>query len=118
MTFLVSFSPTSSHFMFLWSKYPTEHPVLKHPHVLPARVNGRDYLNFLRIHLGALMEDTPFNWGLHLYFQHDGAIPHFNQEVCQRLSANYAECWAGRGKNAPVKLDEACKLFQLRLKLQ
>jgi hypothetical protein len=52
--------------------------VLGH-NILPAKVNGRDYLNFLRTHLGALMEDTPFNRRLHLYFQYDGAIPHFSQ---------------------------------------
>jgi hypothetical protein len=40
----------------------------------------------------------------HLYFKHDGAIPHFSQEVCQWLSENYPGCWAGRGRDAPVKL--------------
>jgi hypothetical protein len=39
---------------------------IKGPHISPARVNDRDYLNFLRTHLGSLMEDTSFNRRLHL----------------------------------------------------
>jgi hypothetical protein len=35
---IVQFSPTSCHFISLWSKYSSQHPVLKHPPRSPTNV--------------------------------------------------------------------------------
>jgi hypothetical protein len=55
------------------------------PHILPARISGRDYLNFLWTHVNGLLADVSFKMPLHTWFQHDGAPPHYNRELSWAL---------------------------------
>jgi hypothetical protein len=72
------------------------------PHISPAGVSGCDYLNFVRTHLSALLEDVSFNTHLHVWFQHDGVPTHYSREMRQWLSEYYPARWIGRGDTAPV----------------
>jgi hypothetical protein len=44
--------------------------------VLPARVSGHDYRNFLWTHWSGLLESLSFGVHLCMWFIHDGASPH------------------------------------------
>ena len=44
--------------------------------MLPDRLNGEAYANFLRLELPALLEDVPLNVRRNMWFQHNGAPPH------------------------------------------
>jgi hypothetical protein len=61
---------------------------LMRPYILPGRVRGHDYFNFLLTHLSGLLEDVSVNTHLYVQFQHGGALPHYRHEV---LSKNYRE---------------------------
>jgi hypothetical protein len=56
------------------------------PYIFPQRLTGAIYTNFLRDELPALLENVPLQTRLQMYYQHDGAPPHFSQFVRQ--------CWA------------------------
>jgi hypothetical protein len=75
---------------------------LKGPHILPARFTGSDYFNFLRTHLSGLLEDVSLSTRLHVWFQREGAPPHYSGEVHQWLSENYPGGWIGHGCESPV----------------
>jgi hypothetical protein len=72
------------------------------PHMLPAWVSGCSYLNFVQSHLSGLLEDVSFNAYFHMWFQHNGASPHYSYEVCLWLSKNYPSCWIGCRCEVPV----------------
>jgi hypothetical protein len=71
------------------------------PHIIPLQVGGRGYLNFLWTLLSGLMEDVPYNTHLCMWFQHDGAPPHYIHEVHHLLSKEYPRCWISHGHEAP-----------------
>lgn len=50
------------------------------PFVLPNRLNGAVYLEFLRESLPVLLEEVSLNVRQQMYFLHDGAPPHFALE--------------------------------------
>jgi hypothetical protein len=55
------------------------------PHILLARVFGRNYIKFLRTHLGGLLEHASFSMRLDVWFQHNCAPPHYIREVRHRF---------------------------------
>jgi hypothetical protein len=48
-----------------------------------------------------LLEDVPLDIRAMMWFQHDGAPPHFTPHVLNLLVTNYAERWIGRGVQCP-----------------
>lgn len=66
------------------------------PVMLPNRVNGADFLQFLSIDLQDLLDDLPLNLLPNLWLQLDGAPPHFAAPVRQWLNDNFTGRWIGR----------------------
>jgi len=67
------------------------------PVVLPDRLTGPAYQNFLMNTLPPLLEDVPLNLRAASWFMHDGAPPHFSLAVREYLNQMYQERWIGRG---------------------
>jgi hypothetical protein len=67
------------------------------PYILPNRLNGQRYLIFLQDVLPELLEDVPMAIRQDMWFQHDGAPPHFAGEVRDHLDEVYDNRWIGRG---------------------
>lgn len=62
--------------------------------MLPARLNGANYLVFLQ---QQLPEDVPVYLALNHWLQHDGCPVHFQRDVRQHLDQEYPGRWIGRG---------------------
>lgn len=71
--------------------------VLIGPHVLPPRLTGHTYLEFLRNDLTPLMEEVPLRLRRNMRFMHDGAPPHRYGTVKNYLDATYPGRWIGNG---------------------
>lgn len=67
------------------------------PHILPYRLNGEHYIQFLDNNLEDLLEDLPLAIRRDLWFQQDGAPAHYDINVRNWLDANFPERWIGRG---------------------
>lgn len=67
------------------------------PIILPNRLTGRDYLNFIQNELAELLDDVPIGTRLEMIFQHDGAPAHFSQLVRNWLNEKFPGRWMGRG---------------------
>ena len=67
------------------------------PYIFPQRLTGDIYANILRDELPALLENVPLQTRLQMYYQHDGAQPHFSQVVRQYLVHKFQNRWIGRG---------------------
>lgn len=67
------------------------------PVFLPARLNGLTYLHFLQNDLDDAMEEVPLNTRQNMWFMHDGAPPHFRNEVRTYLDQRFRNKWIGRG---------------------
>lgn len=74
--------------------------VLIGPIVFPQRLNSENYLNFLRNDLNILLEDIDLQTRNTMWFQHDGAPPHFGLQVRNWLNRAYPNRWIGRGSEA------------------
>lgn len=70
--------------------------VLIGPHFFDERLTGELYLNFLRTVVPDLLVAANVN-RRGLFFQHDGAPPHFYQQVRQYLDEQFPNRWIGRG---------------------
>jgi hypothetical protein len=70
--------------------------VLVGPHVLPQRLTGNSYQNFLENDLLTLLEDLPLAIRACMWFMHDGAPPHFSITVRELLEM-YPARRTGRG---------------------
>ena len=66
------------------------------PFFLPARLPGEAYLNFLENDLPILLEDVALNVRRNMWYQQDGAGPHFANIVKDFLNNFYAGRWIGR----------------------
>ena len=44
-----------------------------------------------------LLEDIPLMIRSQMYFQHDGALPHYTNRVRELLNELFPNCWSGRG---------------------
>lgn len=71
------------------------------PYMLPNRLNRQTYLTFLRDVLPELLHNLPLEVRLNMWFQHDGAPPHFANEVRDFLNEVYSDQWIGRGGPVP-----------------
>nr|XP_034190457.1 uncharacterized protein LOC117608861 isoform X2 [Osmia lignaria] len=61
------------------------------PYILPARLDGTTYKNFLEHALPDLLEEIPCEVRMSMYFQHDGAY----------LDQTFRDRWIGRGGSVP-----------------
>jgi hypothetical protein len=68
--------------------------------MLPNRVNGLDYLNFLQNYLPGLLEDVPLDVRQNMWLLHDGAPPHNRRVVRDYLDISFADRWIER--NGPI----------------
>ena len=67
------------------------------PYVFDATVNGESYLEMLRDWLlPQLQQIDSFNNG-EMFFQQDGAPPHWSRVMCDWLDATFPYSWIGRG---------------------
>lgn len=71
------------------------------PYVMPGRLNGVSYAIFLEEVLPTLLVDVPATTRLNMWFQHDGAPPHFALNVRDFLDLTYPNRWIGRGGPVP-----------------
>ena len=67
------------------------------PYMLPARLNGANYLAFLQQQLPELLEEVPIYLAFNHWLQHDGCPAHFQRDVRQHLDQEYTGRWIGRG---------------------
>ena len=62
----------------------------------PFILEGEAYLRFLQEELPRILEDVPLNKRSRMYFQNDGAPPHFSSEVRIFLNYRFPGRWIGR----------------------
>jgi len=67
------------------------------PYLLPPRLTGPTYLIFLEHVLDPFLEGVPLNVRQEMWFQHDGAPPHFSLDVRRHLNRRFGQRWIGRG---------------------
>ena len=67
------------------------------PFVLENNLSGDTYEVFLRTELPGLLEDIPLMVRMQMFFQHDGAPPHYSRLVREYLNASFPNRWIGRG---------------------
>ena len=67
------------------------------PYIFPQRLTGAIYANFMRDELPALLENVPLQTPQQMYYQHDGAPPHFSQVLTQYLDHKFPNRWIGHG---------------------
>jgi hypothetical protein len=66
-------------------------------YIFPQCLTGAIYANFLRDVLPGLLENVPLQTRLQMYYQHDGAPPHFSQVYRQYLDHKFPNRWIGHG---------------------
>ena len=76
------------------------------PFILEGRLTGEAYLRFLQEELPQRLEDVPLNKRGLIYFQREGAPPHFLYVVRNFLNNRFPGRWIGRGgtHNWPARL--------------
>ena len=67
------------------------------PFVFDNNLTGNTYVAFLRNELPGLLEDIPLMIWSQMYFQHDGAPPHYTRHVRNYLNESFPNHWLGRG---------------------
>jgi len=67
------------------------------PFVFDSNLTGNTYEAFLRNELPGLLEDIPLMIRSQMYFQHDGAPPHYTRHVREYLNEYFPNRWLGRG---------------------
>jgi len=65
------------------------------PFVFDNNSTGNTYEVFLRNELPGLLEDIPLKKRSQMYFQHDGASPHYTRHVREYLNESFPNCWLG-----------------------
>ncbi|KOC58833.1 hypothetical protein WH47_02069 [Habropoda laboriosa] len=71
------------------------------PYILPNRLNGATYNNFLENVLPNFLEEIPLEIRRNMYFQHDGAPAHYAANVWAFLDEAFRDRWIGRGSAVP-----------------
>ena len=71
------------------------------PVILPERLTGEAYLNFLQVTLPPLLEDVPCAVRMVMWLLHDGAPAHFRITVRRHLNTIFPGRWIGRGGPIP-----------------
>ena len=64
--------------------------------VFENNLRGDAYEKFLRNELPGLLEDIPLKVRSQMYFQHDGAPPHYSRLVREYLHVSFPSRWLGR----------------------
>lgn len=72
--------------------------ILVGPYVLPDRLTGERYLQFLQDNLPGLLEDVPLHIRQNMWLLQDGAPAHFSLEVREFLNNTFPNRWVGRGE--------------------
>jgi hypothetical protein len=67
------------------------------PHVLPHRLTGNHYRDFLSHDLPKLLEDVLLAVRVRMLYMHVGAQAHFSRAVRDVLNSSYHDRWIGRG---------------------
>ena len=67
------------------------------PFVFDNNLTGNTYEVFLRNELPGFLEDIPLMIRSQMYFQHDGAPPHYIRHVGEYLNESFPTRWLGRG---------------------
>lgn len=70
------------------------------PIEFPARLHSDMYLNFLRNDLNDLLEDIDLETRRSMWYQHDGAPPHYGLIVRNHLDREFPNRWIGRASPA------------------
>jgi len=71
------------------------------PYVINNNLTGKAYEFFLRNELPCVLEDIPLMIRRQIYFQHDGAPPHYILHVRDYFNESFPNCWLGRGGPIP-----------------
>lgn len=66
------------------------------PHVLPATLNGENYLEFLQNDLSELLGEVPLATRQGMWYQNDGCPAHYARNVRQYLNEQFPRRWIGR----------------------
>lgn len=66
------------------------------PCILPQRLTGQVYLDFLVNNLQELLEDVPYATRLNMWYLHDGAPAHSSRMVVEYLHSAFGDRWIGR----------------------
>jgi len=67
------------------------------PLVFDNNLTGNTYETLLRNELPGLLEDIPLMIRSQIYFQHDGAPPHYTRHVRDYLNESFPNRWLGHG---------------------
>jgi hypothetical protein len=67
------------------------------PHVLPHRLTGNHYRDFLLHNLPNLLEDVPLAVRARMWYMHDGTPTYFSRAVRDVLNNTYHDRWIGKG---------------------
>ncbi|XP_076668214.1 uncharacterized protein LOC143368893 [Andrena cerasifolii] len=67
------------------------------PYIMSDRLDGPTYKDFLEHVLPDLMDDIPYEIRRNMYYQHDGAGPHYAANVRAYLGETFQDRWIGRG---------------------
>ena len=67
------------------------------PFVFDNNLTENTYEAFLRNELPGLLEDIPLMIRGQMYFQHDGAPPHYTRHVRDYWNESFPNLWLGRG---------------------
>lgn len=79
----------------IWAGIVGDH--LIGPYLLPPRLTGAVYQQFLQNVLPDLLDDVPLIIRRNMWFQHDGAPAHFSMLARQYLTEHFPNRWIGRG---------------------
>ena len=72
------------------------------PYVLPSRLTGAVYRDFIQNTLPDLLHEcVPLQIRQHMWFKHDGAPAHFSHIVWEAPTGIYHDRWIGRGGPVP-----------------
>jgi hypothetical protein len=67
------------------------------PVILEGRIAGQNYLQLLQNELPEQLENVPLATRIAVYFQHDGAPPHYTRLVMQHLRDTFHNRWICHG---------------------
>ncbi|GBM81172.1 hypothetical protein AVEN_205875-1 [Araneus ventricosus] len=79
----------------VWAGIVGDHLIV--PYLLPFRLDVRTYLTFLQQVSPELLQPVAANMQACMWFQHDGAPPHFSLDVRSVLDAKFPRRWISRG---------------------
>lgn len=71
------------------------------PVILPSRLTGQYYLEFLQNELLELLEDIPLSIRRDMWYMHDEAPPHSINDVSEFLNSTFTDKWIGRRGPVP-----------------